>query len=454
MSTSAGKNRPLGPRDVPAADARKVVRFLNRARTPEEIADALGTAGGRSAALRAAVRLLNRRALLGKFKNLNEVAETQGLSRANLARLISAFIDRDYDLADTLAQGRPSIGVDGTPDSSLTSQLIELSVEETKTSGPRCEARFVNWGSTNGNPGYLWLDRQVLDFGKTLIIDVGGSAMRLQAFEGCITGLRPCYPQGRPPELVVLAQNRYEAGMRMTRRTRTFEEMTDRDVFQHVASEHGMGIDIGAGGAHHKTLAQAGLSDWEFLLERARAIGLQMRVDGYTLRVFQPGQSTGRVTALTYGRQLKEFTVTADLTTQRTSVKLSAWDPGSKDTLEHEATESAIAGELSGDISGSRLLEVAFGEQAEHIALTGLESSGELQALADAAYREMAHRFVIGQGVADGYRRLRVGDVVSIQGVGPLFSGRYHVSRVRHSFTQEHGFRTFLDVERPGLSPT
>ena len=54
--------------------------------------------------------------------------------------------------------------------------------------------------------------------------------------------------------------------------------------------------------------------------------------------------------------------------------------------------------------------------------------------MAEAFFKASARRFVVGRGVAETDSRLRVGSYVDLQGLGPLFSGKYYLSEVRHRF--------------------
>ena len=57
--------------------------------------------------------------------------------------------------------------------------VVEISarVEDSAEGCARCEASFGNWGEPNGTVGYRYLDRSLLDFGKTLALRMGaGSA--------------------------------------------------------------------------------------------------------------------------------------------------------------------------------------------------------------------------------------------------------------------------------------
>ena len=152
-----------------------------------------------------------------------------------------------------------------------------------------------------------------------------------------------------------------------------------------------------------------------------------------------------------YQAELREFSVLADLAWQRTSVAVTGWSVQSKDALKYEATDSTLAGELNGDISGSRVLSQALGDRKEALVHAVPLGRQEAQAAAEALFRMAARRFVRGHGVADTDARLAVGSFVDLQGLGPLFTGKYYLSEVRHIFDSATGIRTEFTAERPGL---
>src|SRR5512134_3521587 len=127
--------------------------------------------------------------------------------------------------------GRPSFKVDGQDNADLGAGLFAMSIVESIAGLYRCEASFGNWGSQ----GFRYFDRRVLDFGKTLAVSFGSDLL----FEGRITALEARFPEGAPPQITVLAEDRLQ-DLRMTRRTRTFENVRDSDVFGRIASDHGL----------------------------------------------------------------------------------------------------------------------------------------------------------------------------------------------------------------------
>lgn len=345
---------------------------------------------------------------------------------------------------------RPRISVDHQfrqelGDGFLTSLLIE----ETTLGLFRCEARFSNWGPEQGKT-FLFFDRELLDFGKPFGVELGPPAAIKQVFEGRIMGIEADFPSQLPPEITVLAEDRFQ-DLRMERRTRSFESVSDGDVVRQIASQHGLTTEVDLDGPTHPVVTQVNQSDLAFLRERVTAVDGELWIDGDTLYAQARVRRNEGEVSLTYGGNLLEFSVLADLAHQRTSVRVSGWDVENKQAIDVEATASAISSELNGHQSGSEILAGALAERHERIVSSVPLSLDEAHTLAEARYRERARRFVRGSGLVDGEPRLRVGTTVKLTDLGTLFSGSYYVTLVRHTFDLSHGYRTRFEVERVGL---
>lgn len=346
---------------------------------------------------------------------------------------------------------RPGIKIDGQIQTSLSDlQLQSLLVEEGVLGLFRCEADFVNWGPKDNSVGFLFFDRKLIDFGKPLAIEFGPPGGTSPVFAGRITGIEAAYPPYRAPEMIILAEDRFQ-DLRMERRTRSFENVTDEDVIRQIASQHGLTPQIDVDGPNHRVLAQVNQSDLAFLRERAAAVDADLWVDNDALHVQARARRNAGSTSFTYGQNLIEFTVLADLAHQRTSVRVSGWDVSGKTAIDEEAGESLISGELDGKRSGSSVLAQALSQRKERIATSMPLSSAEAQKIAAAHYRNRARGFLRGSGVVDGNAKLRVGSKVDLKGLGPFFDGRYAVTLARHTFTLSDGYRTTFEVERPGI---
>jgi phage protein D len=354
------------------------------------------------------------------------------------------------DVDPQIYAARPKFTVDGQEQTALADGVLALHVEETSAGLYRCEATFANWGPKDGTAGFLYFDRQLLDFGKRLRIEAGGGVGAGQIFEGRVTAIEGRYLRERPHELLLCAEDRLQ-DLRMTRRTRTFEDVSDADLFQQVASQYGLRADIDVSGPTHKVLAQLNQSDLAFLRERARAVDAELWVAGDALSVkARSRRNTGDVT-LTLGKGLLECSVTADLAGQVSGFSVTGWDTAGKEAISYRATDTALGGELNGDDGGSRLLGSALGTRDQQIVHLVPFTSTEAQALAEASYRRAARRFVTMTGLAEGDARVRVGAKLTVAGLGPLFDGKFYVTRARQMFDARTGFRTQFTAERPGI---
>lgn len=356
----------------------------------------------------------------------------------------------DAGVHSGIVSARPAFSVDGEVEGALADDLLSMQVEETIDGLYACEATFSNWGPIGGGEvGFLYLDGDPLAFGTSFSIETLGGTEPETVFEGRITGLESQVPGAHPPVLLVLAEDRLQ-DLRMTRRTRTFEDVTDEDVATEIARDHGLQPDLDVDGPTHRVLAQVNQSDLAFLRHRARAVDAEVWVEGETLRMQARSRRDAGALTLTYGEGLRSVNARADLAHQQTEFTVSGWDVQAKESIEETADASAIQGELNGGRSGATVLNEALGPRTEQMVHTTPLSTDEARAMAQAAFRQQARRFVEVQGVAEGDGRLRVGVQLELAGVGGPFNGTgYTVTEVIHTFDSDDGYRTRFTAQRP-----
>lgn len=345
---------------------------------------------------------------------------------------------------------RPKLFLDDRENENLSGGVLYLSIRETVQGLSCCEILLGNWGEIDGETDFLYFNRDVLDFGKKIGVQLGEYPNEKLLFVGRIMALEANYPKTRPPEIRILGEDNFQ-DLRMRRRSRSFEDVTDRDVFQQIASEHGLQAELDIDGPDHKILAQVNESDLAFLRARARAIDAEIWLDGSTLHAAsRQRRNTERVT-LNYGQELQEFSVCADLAHQQSKFIASGWDVSAKESFSHEAGADILGSELNGDLSGANILRQALGERTQVVVHATPLSAAETRILAETRFRQCARRFVTGTARAEGNTRVRVGTHVTFAGLGKLFNGTYYVSEVHHYFTAEEGYLTIFSVERSGI---
>lgn len=327
-------------------------------------------------------------------------------------------------------------------------RLIEsVTVVESTAGLGRCEVRLSNWGPVGERGGYLLTDRSEVDFGADVEIAVGSPDERSTIFTGRLTAIEGDYPEGQVPSVVLLAEDHLQ-DLRMTRRTRTFEQVSDAEVVRRIAGDHGLTPEVDLPGPTHAAVCQLNQSDLALLRDRALPHGADVWIDGRTLHV---GRRADDPVVLRYGAELLAFRALADVAHQATEQRVAGWDPELKEAVLERVGTSAIAADLGADSGGGQLLEQAFGSRPATTTMPGAVTRAQARAMAEGLYRERARRFVTGVGVADGLALLRAGRAVEMQRLGGMFDGTYRLSSVVHRYDIADGYRTEIEVERGGV---
>ena len=344
----------------------------------------------------------------------------------------------------------PVLTLGGSPDAEANGNLLAVTVEETTAGLASCEITLNNWGIRGSAPGYLY-PGGTLGLGTALAVRFGPGEAGRQVFSGTVSALEADYPPDAMARMTVLAEDGLQA-LRLARRTRSFEDFTTAQIADRIAGDHGLTADVHLPGPSRRVSAQVNQSDLAFLRALARADDGEVWIEGTTLWIRRRPERDQGTLSLGYGADLLSFRVRADLAHQVSDVSVTGWSVADKDAVAESADAQALAAELgSGQRSGSALLGDVFPDRHERIVRSGPLAADDAQALARAAYLDRARRFVCGTGTTAGTAALRVGARVGLTGLGAAFDGEFYVSRTRHEYDVDRGYRTEFDVERAGL---
>ncbi len=359
-----------------------------------------------------------------------------------------------YEPAPLQSATLPEIRVGGQANAQLGRDLARLCVEEDIEGMKRLHFALIALGPQAGETTEQlnWLDGRVLDFGTELEVAMGPSDSRTTVFRGKLSGLELDLQQGRTPELVCHAEDRLMA-LRMTRRLKTYENVSDADLVRDIAGRHGLGADVAADGPTYREVQQWNQSDLAFLRERARRLAADLWVQDDTLHLASRDRRQGSRVTLIQGNNLIEARVAADLAHQRSKVVHSGYDDAAKDRIDEEAGADAVTAEAQGNRHGVDVLGDALGADLDSYRVRDVPLDGEqATSLARAAMLTRARRFVTVRGVAGGTPDLGVGSLLRLERVGSLFEGDgYYVTRVRHAFDLTRGYQTHFEAERPWI---
>jgi uncharacterized protein len=354
-----------------------------------------------------------------------------------------------------LYSAEPVFEIDGEVRGELARDLLRLEVEETTQGLKTLTLRLAGTPAQPEQPEVpeLYLDGTLVDFGRAISVALGPSGSARTVFRGWISAIEAGFTEASEPEVVIFAEDRLMT-LRMTRRMRSYDDMTDAEIAQQIAAEHGLATSVAADGPRYDVVQQWNMSDLAFLRERAAQIQAEVWVDEEeTLHFESRAQRSATEITLVQGNELIDVQVRADLAHQRTRVGVSGYDPRGRETIEEAAEPDAIRSEATGGRTGPEVLEHAFGARVSHrvrdVPLTDAEAR-------DRARTEMLRRgraFVVAVGTTSGTPDMVVGSRLTLERVGgPFNGGGYYVTRVQHSYDRASGHRTRFTAERATIN--
>ena len=357
-------------------------------------------------------------------------------------------------MTDLFVATAPVFKVDGQTRGELARDVSLLEIEEATDGLKTLTLRLIAQGPQGNAPEeqQLYLDGQVVDFGKPIEVSIGPSDDARIIFTGQISGIEAIFAEGADPHVVVYAEDKLMQ-LRMARRMRTWENMSDADIAAAIAAENGLDADTAAPGPTYKVVQQWNQSDLAFLRERARLIQAEVWFEDDKLCFKSRSNRSATAITLVQGRDLIDVQVRADLAHQRTAVKASGFDAAARDQIDEEAGADAIQGEISGGRSGPAVLAQAFGERVSYRVRENPLVSSEANAWARAEMLRRCRSFVTVVGTTNGTPDMVVGSRVSLDRVGTPFNGDgYYAVRVCHTYDLNSGHRTHFEAQRATIN--
>nr|WP_319491948.1 contractile injection system protein, VgrG/Pvc8 family [uncultured Desulfobacter sp.] len=343
---------------------------------------------------------------------------------------------------------RPVIEVDGVVNDMVQNLLISMDLTETDQGMAAMELNFFNSATVEGRGNDLafeYGDNDSLSLGKAIRVLGGDNNDPVELFRGTVTALEMQIGGGSEPQLMVLAEDHLQTA-RMTRRTRLFEADSLRSIIESVASDLGVQTDITGMDQQLDAQLQLNESDLAFLRRLIDRHDGELWMAEDVLTVAPRSEIRRSEVSLEMDSQLERIRIMADLAHQVSTVTFTGWDVGAGEQINVESDASVDYGPGRGT-TGAQFLSDSLGERSEHLSRAGAGDDIEAQALVNAEFSQRARKFVCAEGLTQGNPAIRVGTHLTLAGVGPRFENTYFVTRVRHHFNLEQGYKTTFHAE-------
>ncbi len=293
----------------------------------------------------------------------------------------------------------------------------------------------------------------LFDPGSQVALRLGyyGGEDPVTMFDGKIVTITPAFPVTGIPTLRVRAINPLYS-LQRRQETMRFENKTDSEIAQDIASALEIQIDIPAGQSgqeiRHEFITFANQYPINFLYSRARRLGYDLHMDmsASPPRLFF-GRPSGNETLyeIEWGRSLVSFAPTVRTRDQVTRVVVRGWRPGGRGD-ERRITGTATWQDINVDLPDSHLLDAidqAIQKNEEHVVDDPITSQAEADAKARGLLETSLLDLVTGDGVSIGTPRIRAGQPLVIKGLGYRYSGRYRVTESTHKIDLNGYMTTF-----------
>jgi hypothetical protein len=339
---------------------------------------------------------------------------------------------------------RPTIQVDEKDNAEVTGAMLAMRMVEEEGGLCSLELRLANFGGSSSGADLLFEDEKAIKLGSQISIYSGDVTTPQEIFRGVVTGLEAEFPEGEPPELLVLAEDKLQLA-RLARRSKVHDKLKIKDLAKSVAKQVGLtdkitGLDTDIG-----TQVQLNESDLAFLRRLLARYDGDLQVVGKELHVSPRGDVKRGTVELELYSQLKRVRVTADLAHQVTEISSTGWDEVQGKRV--KATSKGAHGGPGSGRSGPSLVSQITKDRTEHIGHLVATTKDEAQAIADAEFDRRARRFVLVEGTSEGNAKLRVGTHVTLKSVSRRLDNTYYIVRAVHRFDQRAGYLTDFEAE-------
>ena len=225
-------------------------------------------------------------------------------------------------------------------------------------------------------------------------------------------------------------------------------DMTDAAAFEDLIK--GAKLKLGTFDAtayRHKSLVQYQCTDWDFMLSRAQALGLQVAVQDGKVSVRAPTLSASAKLKIEFGlSEVYEWDFEFDAQEQMFGLDTLGWDPSTQAMLTASAVAQAVPAQ--GTLKGAAAAD-ALGLAKRSLRNSAAFEAPELKDWADGQLTQSRLAMLRGRVSLQGTGAVALLDVVELTGMGDRFNGKALVSGVAHRI-EAGEWRTDLQF---GLDP-
>ena len=269
--------------------------------------------------------------------------------------------------------------------------------------------------------------------GKDVEISLGYAQKNVKVFSGIITkhslDISTSYLSYSSRNLLLLEASDKSIKMTVGKKSEIYEKKKDSDIITTLLSTAGLTKTVAATTLTHALISRHNCSDWEFMLNRAKANGMVVLNAMGAVTVEAPKSSGTEALTLTYGKDIKTFRGDLDASSQLQGVEAINYDIYDEKEVKQTGVDSKF--DIPGNITGSTLGKVAAATKISlNVPVPVLTQ--ELKGHADSLLAASRLRRMSGEMSFRGSTDVKLGCYLKLDGFGKLFNGLVYITGVEH----------------------
>jgi uncharacterized protein len=231
---------------------------------------------------------------------------------------------------------------------------------------------------------------------------------------------------------------------------RTFLNMTDKMMVNQILEDAGLIPDIEETEGTYPYVMQNRVSDYAFIMSRARRLGYEVLASGRTITFRASRAGEEPTVSLEYAVGLTEFRARMRALQYGGKVSRVGWDPKTKSVISATVSSGTPDDLMGGGKTGFQASSV-FGSSATAGPDASITDAQIAHSLALGVYDNDLDNFLEGVGTAPGDPGVTPGVNVELTNIGAKFNGVYYVTGSRHAYDIANGYVTRFQVRRTGI---
>ena len=321
--------------------------------------------------------------------------------------------------------------------SSLPNDLIVYKISTFEEVNKIARARIEIIGGNTALHLFPESEKTDIEPGSEVKISMGFDQTNKVVFSGIIVkhciSIKPGYHNSSYKNLVILECADKAIEMTFQKKSEIFEKKTDSAIFTSLITAKGVTKKITNTTYTHPFLIQHEMTNWDFLLLRAKANGFIVFNSQGKLTVGKPEPAAGSMSksTLIYGDNITDFEGEIDASTQLQEVSAGTFNPYTHAAVSKTGSEPT-GFPAQGDLTGKTLGSVASPPILKMNYSSPMLSS-ELKVYADALLILSRIQRIRGSLTFRGLNIFSLGDIITLEGFGSRFDGKTLITGIEHS---------------------